>query len=787
MWGSISSIVSSKYGRIFSIVAWLFLPIMLFLYAPSLTEISSSSQEDFLPVGVESTKAIEIQERHFPSQGIPGILIYKNSNGFSADDFKNIEQEFLWLQDRSIESEVLGEVNSIFNNPGLRTNLVSTDNTTMMLFFTLLSNEEVEIEEVQSEVRLIRKQLIQDRNDDVEVWLTGAAGVLEDAVSVFQSIDTTITLITVVLVLTILLIIYKAPILAILPVLSAGFAYLVASAIVALLAKNAGLVVNAQATSIMVVLIFGAGTDYMLFISSRFKEYLRTGSGSIEGISETMNRIGPAIFSSAVTTILAMLALLLATSRSFQVLGPILALGMTVAILSGLTFIPAVLSLLGKKAYWPTKIVQSDSKEHKLGVSEKFWGKVGSLVAARPFFTMTVSVMLLLFMSLGTLTLKPSFDLRASLPDESESVSGFEVLQDSFPSGNVYPTSVFVILNDDVFDNLKLIEEISTKLTTVDTVVRVSGPSRPFGSKLEIPIDVYYESFQDLPEELQESIPIVGSKELRNLGTSEKFDSAELSLIASYATTFDLISKSGNVARLEVVFQGDPGSLEVLERIPELRAKILSIENEFIEEVLVGGSTAIQYDTKVANERDIKLIAPIVLLVIFVVLAILVRALIAPLYLLGSVLLSFLGSLGISTLIFQNILGHDGIGSGVPIYMFLFLVALGVDYNIYIISRVKEESQTYGIKEGTRIAVSSTGGVITSAGIILAATFGALAILPLRDLLQLGFVVSFGVLLDTFFVRGFMVPSLVMICGEWSWWPFNKKISGQPISDRVDN
>ena len=133
-------------------------------------------------------------------------------------------------------------------------------------------------------------------------------------------------------------------------------------------------------------------------------------------------------------------------------------------------------------------------------------------------------------------------------------------------------------------------------------------------------------------------------------------------------------------------------------------------------------------------------------------------------------------------MIFQNILGHDGIGSGVPIYMFLFLVALGVDYNIYIISRVKEESQTYGIKEGTRIAVSSTGGVITSAGIILAATFGALAILPLRDLLQLGFVVSFGVLLDTFFVRGFMVPSLVMLCGKWSWWPFNKKIPNLPIS-----
>jgi RND superfamily putative drug exporter len=155
--------------------------------------------------------------------------------------------------------------------------------------------------------------------------------------------------------------------------------------------------------------------------------------------------------------------------------------------------------------------------------------------------------------------------------------------------------------------------------------------------------------------------------------------------------------------------------------------------------------------------------------------------------LLGSVVLSFLGSLGISVLIFQNILGHDGIGSGVPIYMFLFLVALGVDYNIYIISRVKEESEKHGIKEGTKIAVSSTGGVITSAGVILAATFGALAILPLRDLLQLGFVVSFGVLLDTFFVRGFLVPSLVMLCGKFSWWPFNEKTSDIPPPFKADN
>ena len=241
--------------------------------------------------------------------------------------------------------------------------------------------------------------------------------------------------------------------------------------------------------------------------------------------------------------------------------------------------------------------------------------------------------------------------------------------------------------------------------------------------------------------------------------------------LAHIASTFSYISRYGNAARIEVVFDEDPGSSESLSKIAELRQVASSHIGNNVEAVLVGGNSAIQYDTKMASDRDIRVIAPIVLAIIFVVLVVLVKALVAPLYLLGSVLLSFLGSLGISVLFFTYILGHDGIGSGVPIFMFIFLVALGVDYNIYIISRVQEESGKLGIKDGTIAAVSSTGGVITSAGIILAGTFASLTTLPLRELFQLGFVVAFGVLLDTFFVRGVMVPAFVMLFNKWNWWP----------------
>jgi RND superfamily putative drug exporter len=240
--------------------------------------------------------------------------------------------------------------------------------------------------------------------------------------------------------------------------------------------------------------------------------------------------------------------------------------------------------------------------------------------------------------------------------------------------------------------------------------------------------------------------------------------------------TASMISPSGNVSRLEVIFSENPGSSETLGKIGLLRKALIPHHGGTVKEILVGGDMAIQYDTKVAINRDMLVISPVVLAVILVVLIILVKAIIAPIYLLLSVVLTFFASLGISVLIFQNVLGHEGIGGNVPIFMFIFLVALGIDYNIYIISRVREEAKTRDTKYGTIVALSQTGGVITSAGIILAGTFTAMATLPLTFLFQLGFVVAFGVLLDTFFIRGIVVPAFVILFGRWNWWPSMPKL-----------
>jgi len=780
MWRNISVAITSGYGRILSVSIWAILPILFIVLTivgliPSLADIASNSQEDFLPDGAESTRALKLQEKYFPRSGLQGVLVYHKTDGIGPEELTTIERDVTWLKERALESPLLGNVASQFDNPGLSKLSFSQDASTLLTFIAFSTYDSLPVEELQEEIRTIRNHLGREPNDAVQVYLTGPAGVVEDAVSVFQSIDFRITAMSILLVLVILLIIYRlAVILAILPVISAGLAYILAGAIVAILAEKAGLVVNAQATSIMVVLIFGAGTDYMLFISSRFRDHLKQGKSSNLAMADTLSSVGPAIFSSALTTILAMLILISATLRSYQVLGPILALGMAFAIAAGLTFIPAILTILGKKAYWPSKItVQHNGTGNdslRRPSPEGLWATIAQFISKKPATVAIISVVILSLMSIGLVKYQPSYNLLASLPENAESVQGYTIMRESFPSGSVAPTQIFIRTRQNPIEDLDLIESFSKAITSIDGVNNVTGPTRPYGEQVTMPLDRYGSFLSTMYSSDRANTERDKTKYAATLNIPNGIDLDSAALMNLAISTQSHISTLGPLVRLDVTFVESPILPETLMKISDIRNVSEKYLADF-DEILVGGETAINYDTKVASERDVKVMGPLVLIIIFLVLAVLVRAIIAPLYLLGSVLLSFLASLGISILFFRYVLGHDGIGSGVPIFMFIFLVALGVDYNIYIISRVREEARHFRIKKATIIAVSNTGGVITSAGIILAGTFTALTTLPLRDLFQLGFVVAIGVLIDTFFVRGIVVPSFIMMLGKWNWWP----------------
>lgn len=316
------------------------------------------------------------------------------------------------------------------------------------------------------------------------------------------------------------------------------------------------------------------------------------------------------------------------------------------------------------------------------------------------------------------------------------------------------------------YDNLAAIDKLTHAIAGYEGVAKVQSVTAPLGVGGPIDVLAVEKSVQTVPAEIRAAIDKGGEQPS---GSSPGGNPALGKAIGVYTSSRKFLSADGGVAQITVVFDSNPYGIETIEKIGPFRDFVRTQAQEAglgKAEVLVGGPIATNFDTKVANDRDTLVVIPLILLTIGVILGLLLRSVVAPIY-----LLSYASTLGVSTVVFERILGQEGVSSSVLIFVFVFLVALGVDYNIYLMARIREEVAVLGLHDGVRLALAKTGGVITSAGIILAATFGALMTLPLQDLFQLGFAVALGVLLDTFIVRSIVVPSIVLLLGKWNWWP----------------
>ena len=362
------------------------------------------------------------------------------------------------------------------------------------------------------------------------------------------------------------------------------------------------------------------------------------------------------------------------------------------------------------------------------------YGRIGGVVLRWPRASLAATTAALALLIAGLLAFQPNYDQLASLPDSTESVRSFELLRSGFPAGELSPTRVYVSLppGEQALDpkRLEQLDSLTLALAGHPAVASAAGPSRPFGT----------------------AGPEGGPPSAR-----ARFVSAD-----------------GGTVRIDVVLTENPFATESLDIVPELRR--LARESAAAAgldpaAVLVGGDSAEAADTRTAGDRDSRVVLPLILLAIGVVLALLLRSLIAPLYLMATIAFTYFATLGLAVAVFILLLGHEGIGPGVPFFLFVFLNALSVDYNIYLMSRIREEVRHAPLKEATGHALARTGPVITSAGLILAGTFSALMTLPLQDLMQLGFAVATGVLIDTFITRTLIVPALVTIFGRWNWWP----------------
>tara|TARA_Y100000588_G_scaffold394638_1_gene516211 strand:+ start:3680 stop:5992 length:2313 start_codon:yes stop_codon:yes gene_type:complete len=752
----LARLVSSKRGNAAIIALAIIFVVLLRLNAPALSDVTTNQQEDFLPRGVDSVRAIELVQAKFPSsQGIPALLVVHKETSFTDNDYDVLRNIDALLQSEEAPSTIQN-VLSLFSYPEAKDTLLSKNqHSTMFVISISGAFADGAVHETVNWIRsAAQKEVV---NTTIEVSVTGPAGIATDLTDVFSDIDFKVTSITILLVLTLLLLIYRSPILAILPIIGVSWALIAAHAIAALLTKHFDLALNDQVVSIMSVLMFGVGTDFTLFIVSRYREELTKGFPTRQSMQTTMQNIGPAITSSAGTTFIAMLALILSQNGSFKAMGPMLAVAILVMLAFGLTVIPVLTVLLGKAAFWPFKI---DKPKDQSG---RFWKKVSDLVARKPGAIMIVTLSMLLIFTSGLPSMKPSFNFLDSFPQDTDSRRGFELLQKDFVPGELAPTDVLITReNSSIYNQLEAIEYLSNVLAEQPRVVQVNGPTRPQGAPLST-------DFSPIGKAILLAIEAKGQENPKHKSSPE-----QQAALGIYMAGQTFVSQDQTTAKLQVILDTDPYSTAAMDIISDLRKTTnTAIAQTTLSsyEIVIGGETAVNTDTRASINRDILFVAPLIILAIWIILVLLLRSLVAPTFLVVSVLISFLAALGLSVLVFQGLLGHQGVAYSLLPWMFIFLVALGVDYNIYIMSRVREEIRRFGLIDGTREAISQTGGVITSAGLILAGTFSVFTTLPLRDLFQLGFAVAVGILLDTFIVRALLVPSVVLLLKKWTWWP----------------
>lgn len=605
--------------------------------------------------------------------------------------------------------------------------MVSDDGEAVQVFIPIDSSGEVR--EIVEEIRTL---VTDDLQAPLEGWVTGPAGFTSDLVKGFLGIDGLLLIVALVAVFVILVIVYRSPLLPILVLMTSTFALTVALLVVWWLAYAGVFVLNGQVQGILFILVIGAATDYALLYVARFREAIGEGEQRWNATLRAWKGSFEPILASGGTVIAGLLILLLSDLATNRALGPIASIGIAFAMLSALTFLPALLALFGRVAFWPfiPKHGLAELPDDFTKPVKGFWPRQARLIARRSRPVWIITTVALLVAALGVTQFKADGVASSDLVlGYSEARDGQNVLAEHFPAGSGSP--VYVIVPE---------SELAAAVTILDDSagidsVSVASEDSPSG---QAPVSV------ENGEPVFTAFGPPGTP-----APSPTVSDGDVLVIATLTDAADSVEAEQTVRDLRVAFTDELGD----------------------GVALVGGVTATDVDSNDTSIRDRTVIIPIVLVVILLILMLLLRAVLAPVLLILTVVVSFGSALGVSALVFDYVLGFPGADPAVPLYGFVFLVALGVDYNIFLMSRVREESLVHGTRRGILRGLVATGGVITSAGLVLAATFAALGVIPILFLAQLAFIVAFGVLLDTFVVRSLLVPALSYDIGRAIWWP----------------
>ncbi|MDR4532026.1 efflux RND transporter permease subunit [Glutamicibacter sp. PS] len=539
-------------------------------------------------------------------------------------------------------------------------------------------------------------------------YVTGPAGFSADLKEAFSGIDGVLLGVALAAVFVILLLVYRSLLLPLIVLSTSVMALCAAILAVYYMALAGWIRLDGQSQGILSILVIGAATDYSLLFVARHREALSTGAGRWQAVTQAWRGCLEPVLASGGTVTVGLLCLLFSDLNSNRALGPIGASGIVFSVIAALTFLPAALGLVGRSAYWP--VLPKPSSAHHAAADRGLWAWVARLVRRRHRTVWISCCAVLLIGAAGITGLQAHGVAQSDLVlGESQARTGQQVLGEHFPAGSGSPASV-VLPEEQTQSALELIDGAAG----VDSVTLQAEGGAPVGSR---------------PGAQPQVIDgmVLGSITLSDAADSE---AAKETVLGLRVTLHEL----------------DP-------------------------QILVGGSTATMLDTAQTAEEDLVKIIPLTLAAILLILMLLLRSILAPVLLIVTTVLSYGTAMGVSALVFNHVFKFPGADPSVPLFGFVFLVALGVDYNIFLMTRVREETLQHGTAEGMSRGLRATGGVITSAGVVLAATFAALGVIPIMFLVQLGFIVAFGVLLDTLIVRSLLVPALVHQVGSAIWWP----------------
>lgn len=699
-----------------------------------LSEVQENDASGYLPADVESIRVSALARGFAASQTYPAFFLVTSEDQLDPQRLAQV-QEFAQAIP-SLPVPVKGHPAahvSDFLAPGPIQVLPSQDGRAALavlgfdvkLIGTTLADGESSLQKSIEAIREADQKL--DR-PGVQVYVTGPAGTVADLVKAFQGIDGVLLAVALGAVAVILLIVYRSPVVPLLVLMSAGCAYVLSTIVVYLLAKNDVITLDGQAQGILSILVIGAATDYALLLVARYREELRRHDDRYEAMWLAWRRTLEPVAASAGTVILGLMCLLLSQLGPTKSLGPVGAIGIASALLASLTFLPAALVIPGRNSpgehgrwvFWPGIPHVGTEKPETAGL----WGRVARMVGGSSRRVWVVTAVCLLGLAAFVPTLKAQGVTQAqTFLTTVESVTGAEQLGRHFPGGSGNPAVIIgpVDKADSLLATVRSAPGIDKAVLTTGDV----APSGMSATQAAAPPKV-----------------VDGRVEIKATLSAPADSDAAVKTVRTLRSSLDPVTT----------------------------------------EALVGGTTATDIDLRDAASSDRNRIIPIILLVIFVVLAVLLRAVVAPLVLLLANVLSFAATLGVSALVFNHVFHFPGADAGVPLYGFVFLVALGIDYSIFLMVRVREESAIQGTRPGILTGLAVTGGVITSAGVVLAATFAALGVLPILFLAQTAFIVAFGVLLDTLVVRSLLVPALSYDIGRRIWFPGRLARAEQPES-----